>query len=260
MPFYVPDGDRFVATEETRGPWSPDHQHGGPPSALLGRSIQRELAGRGLASRIARITVEFLKPVPIETLVTSVEIQRGGRKVQTLIATLSTVDRTMVARASALCVRTDETLEPTPNPAPPVAPRPLAESPPWSFPFFRWPTGYHTAMELRLARGTFGQGSMACWMRPRVQLVEGEELSPLERVLVCADSGNGLSVLLDLSRFTFLNPDLTVVLHRTPVGEWVCVDAVTLPGPDGIGSADAALYDDQGPIGRSVQTLLIDRV
>ena len=46
-------------------------------------------------------------------------------------------------------------------------------------------------------------------------------------------------------------------LHRTLAGEWVCLDAITVPEPNGVGVADTALYDERGPVGRAVQTLLI---
>ena len=72
----------------------------------------------------------------------------------------------------------------------------------------------------------------------RVPLVEGEEPSPLVRVMAAADSGNGVSATLDWNEWLFINTDLTVHLHRMPEGEWVCLDAVTIPEPNGIGMAD----------------------
>jgi len=95
-------------------------------------------------------------------------------------------------------------------------------------------------------------------MRMRVPLVAGEEPTPLERVLVAADSGNGVSSTLDWSSYLFVNVDLTVHLHRALVGEWVCLDAITIPERSGIGIADTALYDERGPVGRADQTLLVD--
>ena len=44
-----------------------------------------------------------------------------------------------------------------------------------------------------------------------------------------------------------------------PSGEWVCLDAITLPEPTGVGLADTALHDERGPIGRPLQTLLVRR-
>ncbi len=94
-------------------------------------------------------------------------------------------------------------------------------------------------------------------MRMRQPLVDGEQPSPLQRVLTAADSGNGVSVTLDWTRFLFINVDLSVYLERMPVGEWVCLDAVTRPQPNGIGVADTLLLDERGRIGRGLQSLLV---
>jgi hypothetical protein len=118
--------------------------------------------------------------------------------------------------------------------------------------------GYHTAMEYRFAQGAFVEpGPATAWMRMRVPLVAGEEATPLQRVLTAADSGNGISAALDWTRFLFINVDLSVHLGRMPSGEWVGLDAVTLPEPTGIGVTDTALFDESGPIGRAAQTLLV---
>ena len=118
--------------------------------------------------------------------------------------------------------------------------------------------GYHTAMDSRFVRGGFVEpGPATVWMRMRQPLVAGEETTPLQRVLVVADSGNGVSAALDPLRYLFINTDLSVHLLRMPEGEWVCLDARTFPEPDGIGLADTALYDERGRIGRAAQTLLV---
>ena len=101
--------------------------------------------------------------------------------------------------------------------------------------------GYHTAMEYRFVTGAFLElGPAVVWMRMRHPLVEGEEPSPLQRVLVAADSGNGVSAALDYRRYLFINTDLTVHLHRGPETEWVCLDAVTRLDPAGVGMSDTA--------------------
>ena len=76
-------------------------------------------------------------------------------------------------------------------------------------------------------------------------------------MLVAADSGNGVSAALDWRRYLFINTDLSVHLHRPPAGEWVCLDSVTRPESSGLGLSDTALFDEQGPIGRAAQTLLV---
>ncbi len=113
-------------------------------------------------------------------------------------------------------------------------------------------------MEYRFLRGDFTElGPAVVWMRMRHPLIAGEEPSPLQRVLVAADSGNGVSATLDWARYLFINVELTVHVHRALDGEWVCLDAITIPEPNGVGVADTALYDERGPVGRAAQALLI---
>jgi hypothetical protein len=138
---------------------------------------------------------------------------------------------------------------------------PLPEAcPPFEFPFFKEPEGYHTAMELRLAWGIFSEGPITVWMRMRHSLVPGEMPSPLQRVMIAADSGNGVSAVLDWKRYSFINPELTVHLHRMPQGEWVGLDATSIPEPEGIGLAETGLLDEKGRIGRAAQSLIIESV
>ncbi len=118
--------------------------------------------------------------------------------------------------------------------------------------------GYHTAMEWRSVGGGFLEpGPATVWMRMNCLLVAGEEPTPLQRTLVAADVGNGISAVLDWRRYVFINVDLSVYLERMPEGEWVCVDAVTLPQASGIGTAESVLSDERGRIGRAAQALLI---
>jgi Thioesterase-like superfamily len=254
--FFELDGDLAVPSELTRGPWDPGFQHAGPPAALLGRALERLPVDGDAPMRVGRVTYEVLRPVPIAPLRVEAEVERGGRRVQMLAARLFSGDEeVMRARAWRLLVR-DVDLPDVGRPDPPGHVPADGEA----SPFF--PTGadagYHTAVEYRFVRGGFlEQGPATVWMRSRVPVVAGEQISPLERVLVVADSGNGVSATLDWRRFLFINVDLTVHLHRYPAGEWVCLDAVTIPEADGIGLADTALFDESGPIGRAVQTLLV---
>jgi hypothetical protein len=248
--FFVPDGDGWVATSHTRGPWSPSHQHGGPPAALIAHVVQAvapELS-------IARVTVDFLRPVPIDRLRVRLEPLREGEKVQRQIARLLHGD-TIVAHAVIVLVRPD---------AVPVTPlndgRPLPPpeaSRPFQFPFFREADGYHTAMETRLAQGEWGSGRVAAWMRQRVPLVPGAQPSPLERVLVAADSGSGISAAIDHRSQTAINADLTVAVSRPLVGEWVGLDSVSSYEPSGIGLADTLICDARGTVGRALQGLVL---
>jgi hypothetical protein len=269
--FFIPDGDRYVPTELTRGPWDPDSQHAGPPAALIGREVAR-LDG-GSERQVGRITYEILRPVPIEPLTVSAEVVRPGRAVELIEASLADeqgdVIRARAWRLREADVELPEGLSSEDGPGtigtspstlrPGFSPPGPDESPPGRFPDTGQDVGYHTAMEYRFVHGAFGEpGPAIAWMRMRVPLVEGEEPAPLERVLVAADSGNGVSSTLDWGSYLFINVDLTVHLHRALVGEWVCLDAITIPERSGIGIADTALYDERGPVGRADQTLLVD--
>jgi Acyl-CoA thioesterase C-terminal domain/Acyl-CoA thioesterase N-terminal domain len=255
--FFLPTGPgRFLATELTQGPWGPGLQHAGPAAALLGRAVEGHGDRGGL--QVARVTFEILRPLPIAELTLATRTLRGGRSVELVAATL-TAGETEVMAATALRVRTDAGLDLPAGLVPgPRLPGPEAGR---VEPFF--PTGqevgYHTAMEFRFVAGSFlTPGPATVWARMRHPLVPDEPPSPLCRVLVAADSGNGVSAALDFRHWRFINPDLTVYLLRHPVGEWVALEAATTAAA-GVGLADTALHDTGGPIGRSAQALFVDR-
>jgi len=248
--FYRRAGDVLHPTELTRGPWDAGAQHAGPPSALLGSALERD------GWVVGRITVEVLRPIPLAPLTVTAEVVRPGRNVELAQAALRAADGgAEIARATAWRLRRDEDPVVVPEDPPPPGPEQGAVRP--FFPTGE-PVGYHTAMDYRFVAGAFVEpGPATVWMRMRQPLVEGEPTSPLARVLVAADSGNGVSCALDFRRFLFINTELTVHLTREPAGEWVCLDAVTRPGTLGVGLAEAVLSDETARLGRSAQTLLV---
>jgi hypothetical protein len=248
-------GDSFVASELTRGPWDPGAQHAGPPSALLGREIEGLVGSDEL--QVGRVVFEILRPVPIGVVRIESRVLRPGKKVQLVEASLSG-EAGELMRATAWLLRKSELDLPeraVADDAPPPGPEQG-----WTPEFF--PTGqdegYHTAMEWKAVAGAFLEpGPATVWMRMRQPLVAGEEPTPLQRALVAADVGNGISAVLDYRAYVFINVDLTVHFERMPEGEWVCVDAVTRPQPTGIGTAESVLSDQRGRIGRAAQSLLV---
>ena len=87
--------------------------------------------------------------------------------------------------------------------------------------------------------------------------MEGEEPEPLHRVLVAADSGNGVSSPLDYREWMFINTDVSVTLRRHPGGHWVGLQASTYAEPDGVGMSDTMLHDERGMLGRATQSLFV---
>jgi hypothetical protein len=257
------DGGRWLPTARARGPWSPEALHGGPTAALLTRAV--ESAPADAPVQLARITVELLRPVPVAPLAVRVEVLRPGRKVQ-LVGASVVAGEVEVARAVALRIRAAavdigehaaEHAGPVdPEPAPPMPEaqqRPKLEE--------EWEAFHNEGVEMRFVGGFFRErGPATVWIRLRQPVVPGEEPSPAQRVAAVADFGNGVSSEVPWEEFAFINPDLTIHLSRPPAGEWVCLDARTfLNSGAGVGLAESALYDEQGRIGRSVQSLLLER-
>ena len=252
--FFLPlddDGTRWRATVHTTGPWDPGAQHGGPPSALLARGVERCAPRDDVVA--ARVTVEILGAIPVGELELRARVARPGRSVELVEAALTAGGRD-VARAAAWRVRRAQGADvASRRPAPPPLPEqgPAGGLPPG------WVDGYLSAIEWRVVAGGFDRpGPCTAWTRMRHPLVPDEEPTGLQRALVVADSGNGLSNELPIS-WLFINPELTVHLHREPVGEWLCVDAVTTVSSGGAGLATTALSDLDGPVGVGAQSLLV---
>ncbi|MCX4997611.1 thioesterase family protein [Streptomyces longwoodensis] len=245
------DDTRFLPTGYARGPWDADAQHAGPPAALLGLAVAPRPG-----MRVARLTYEIMRPVPLRPLTVSRRVLRSGRSVELVEVALTPDGGDEVMRATALSMRAVPGSVPDVSPAPEV-PGPEDASTATFFPV-PWEQGYHTAMEVRFAAGSFLEtGPATAWMRMRVPLVAGEGITPLSRVLTAADSGNGVSAALDFHRYVFVNADLTVSLHRHPEGDWVCLDARTMVDGGGVGLAESALHDTKGPLGRGTQSLYV---
>jgi hypothetical protein len=194
---------------------------------------------------------------PIAPLRVEASIVRPGRRVEMFEATLADEAGEALIGARGWRLRTEAVSFVPPEPGAVPAPGP-ERGEPGQFFHTGYDVGYHTAMEYRFTDGAFmEQGPATVWMRMAVPLLPDEEPTPLQRVLAAADSGNGVSAALDWSRYLFINVDLSVHLHRMPEGQWICLDAVTLPERNGVGMADTRLLDERGPIGRAAQTLLV---
>jgi hypothetical protein len=254
QPFYSRRGEHaFTSQSSTAGPWGPDSQHGGPPAALLTSEIERLEPGR----TVGRLTMELLGPVPVGPLSTTASVVRPGRSVALCEATLyDEQGGRSVARASAWMFPTGEA-------GPRQDDEPLRHGPADGEPHPRpraWSGGYLDAVEWRWVAGSVEEpGPGVVWMRPRVDLVEGEPTTPIQRLMVCVDSASGVSAALDPGRWAFLNTELTVHVLRPPVGDWVCLDARTTLGSGHVGLATADVYDERGLVARSAQALLVAR-
>jgi hypothetical protein len=193
--FFEPAGtDGFVATPAAAGPWSAQSQHGGPPSALAARALERHEPDEG--QRLARVAVDILRPVPVGKITLRTRTVRPGRRVALLEAVLE-ADGQEVMQVRGWRIARPAGQGPS-TPAGPPPPSPPAEQPPSAFPGGHM-SGYLAAIDWRYVagRGFETPGPAAVWARPRIPLLPGEEPSPMCRALLVADSGSGLSAALD---------------------------------------------------------------
>ena len=250
---YLAEGDRYAATELTRGPWNREHQHAGPAAALLARAIERTSRIEG--GQTARLSFDILRPIPIKPLEVHVREFRPGRRVEQLEADLRDGGEVLM-RATAWRMRTGDAGPQTE--AAPAPPRPPDSGRPARFDFWTDEIAYYRALDWRFVAGEFERpGPATVWTRLLVPLVAGEEPTPLERLLVMADAASGVSAALPWDRWLFVNVDLGVHLLRPPRGEWMAMDARTEIGPTGMGLCTARLADRDGATGASAQSLLI---
>jgi hypothetical protein len=170
----------FQASPLTRGPWHPDHQHAGPPSALICRAIERAAAKEGL-THLARLTVNLFRPVPIGECRVDIVPDYLGRSASHYSGRLIAGGKD-IARFTALVQREEDLPIPegTPGHPPPQAPKPPQESSVVSMRFKADLTGYGHLVENRLAEGRFFKGPCAAWFRMNHPLVKGETPSPYQ--------------------------------------------------------------------------------
>jgi hypothetical protein len=251
---FEPAGDgRYVPTSAALSPWSGQALHGGPPTMLMARGIERVPAEQEMF--VSRLTVELLRPVGRVPLEVKSRIVRPGRKVQLVEASLwnSEVE---VARATALRIRRSALEVPRPtDPIPHPEPESLGT---WSG---SWRSGeaYHLlGVDVRGPELGAETGPGWAWFRLKLPLIPGEDPSPLMRICAAADFPNGISYVVDPRQTSFVNPDLTIYVIRPPIDDWVLVDARTWLEPTGTGVAEGALYDRRGRIGRSIHGLLVE--
>ncbi len=268
---FTPSADgRMQPTEHARGPWDPRALHGGAPAALITRAFERTEPGAELP--IARLSFEFLKPIPFAELQVTTEIVRNGRRVQELAAELRTVSDggapggETIGRASALRIQAVPEGLPDPEDRRGLPGPETVRSMPGpeqgkvvKFALNDTETSSlaTTGMEMSWLTDPWSLGPGQVWMRLREPLLPGEQASPLVRLAATADFGNGISAELRFDRYLFINADLTIHLWRRPHGEWIGLDAKTVLMDGGVGTAESVLHDTTGPVGRAVQTLVV---
>ncbi len=244
----------YIGLEPTRGPWSVDHCHAGPPAGAVARSVE---IVAGPDKLLTRLTLDLIRPIPIAGFRVDAEMQREGRKVSTAAAVLSDLNGKVCVTATALLIAPSEERE---MPTAPIAPLKLADAAPAPFPIQK-PAhdqrAFGSFVETRYPPGeTNAPGPTRMWMKTG-PLIEGETPSSFQRICPLADSGNAVSRNAELQQVGFVNPDLTIVAHRQTSSDWLLTETHSHWRPNGIGLAEARLSDEDGPLATALQSLIL---
>lgn len=245
------DEGRFESSALTAGPWSPDAQHAGPPSALLVRAMERVDSGTDM--RLARVSVDVLGPVPVAAMDIEVRTVRPGRRVELLEATATVGGRPALVARGWRMRRTPEDYPVVGGHDGPPVPATRKRGPMMSF---AHGGGYLSVVDFAFSSGGGDElGPARAWGRARADLVSGERMTGWQHTVVVADSASGVSLATDPMSHPTINCDLVVSLHREPEPGWVHLDTETIGGPGHGVLTDTLLSDDHGRIGRCVQNL-----
>ena len=255
--FFTLEGSRFRPTEHTRGPWDANACHAGPPTGLLARALEALFPDQ----RLCRITVELLRPIPFTGFRIDAAVTRAGRTVSTSEACLINDDgKTLVVARGLHMTEQPHTALPSYAESIGSPANALAGDFPIRDTLHGLPAFNGSAVETRYPVGqTSAPGPTTAWLKT-VPLLPDEEDSPFQRICPLADCGNAFGRNAEPQQVNFMNTDLVVSLFRDPVGDWLGTRAVGYWQPNGIGLADAALFDAQGVVGRALQTLLLRKV
>ncbi|MEZ4278901.1 MAG: thioesterase family protein [Myxococcota bacterium] len=259
----LPEANHFQPTPRTGGPWDPKFQHGGPVSGLLAHAIDHEPAP--VPMRIVRLTVELFRGVPLTPLRVETRLVRGGKRIQSIEATLYD-GATAVARASALRMRrsdadadqaSDLPLDPALGRPPEVVPS-ILESRRFAEGTILMP-GFIRAVDIVTDPPKRAGEPGNAWTRLLCRVVEGEDPSPTVRLATLVDFASGTGSALDYARYTSINPDLSIHVLREPRTAWIGLRGYTGFSADGVGQSQASVYDEEGLVARVQASLLLER-
>ena len=231
------------------GSWNRSHQNGVAFNGLLAHLCEGYQYCDDL--RVCRITVDIHHPVPFEPIGTACRMVRDGRRLQILEVDILAGER-LVARATALRIRKSQ----SPPAVAPQEARPLPDA-----------AGDQPAtrvlaagcpIETRMVAGSVKEpGPGAFWSRVNSQIIEGEEVGALARVVAAADLASGPSSIVLSSQWSFANIDLTVYLTRSIVDAWVFVSSQTHSAGNGTAVVNSRIGDRDGEVGVAHQVLYV---
>lgn len=254
----------YHSTPLANAGWYDEGQHGGAFAALVVGHIESAVPTL-TDMQVSRATVEIFRRIPLIPLRIETEVVREGKRIQHVQADVFDEENTLLSTVGVQRLRVADLPVPdrsAPSALPFALPDEIADrvGDAWGVGATDKPMFHRHAMEIREVEGGYEvEGPGTVWMRLTKPLVAGRANTPLQRAVATADFGNGISRALDVDDWVFMNPDLTVHVTRYPEGEWIALSAESSYGNQGRGLATGTLWDTSGWIGRSTQSLYLDR-
>lgn len=260
-PMFELDNDQLIPTELSGGPWHPGSLHGSAMLGIMARAAEQYPSDR--PRQVARLTVDMMKAAPRAPLRIDTEVIRSGKNIEWLQLRLKAEGETFV-QASAMRIREAEVEVGQPYQAQgesPAAPEAPIED------FFHWPgaetPAYHHTLDIGFS---WFQQLPVMWFRSCVPLVAGEPLTPLQRTAMAGDWTYAVpNIALRIREgkssedfgFFAINPDTTLNISRPMRGDWLGILARVDYDHCGMGAVSGQLFDHQGAMGFSSQSVLI---
>ncbi|MDI3387602.1 thioesterase family protein [Streptomyces sp. B-S-A8] len=253
------DEHRYKPTPHASGAWSVDEQHFSPLGGLLVHAMDRHLAQRRRTQDLpddglllSRISFDILGRLALDEIEIRVETLRPGRTIELLEAVALIAGRPVV-RARAWRLAAADTSSVAGGAAGRLtSPQEVA---PWPMESV-WPGGYIASIDVRpLAPPQ--PGRTTAWISTPLDLVAGQPSSALASYVALVDTANGIAVRRSPTEWMFPNVDLTLHLHRQPVGGWTGLDTTVTFGPTGQGITSTVLHDVEGAVGHAQQVLTV---
>ncbi|WP_425045876.1 thioesterase family protein [Primorskyibacter sp. S87] len=255
--FRIEEDGLFHGNDPARGPWSADHCHAGPVTGLVARAAEN---AAGPEKILTRLTLDVLRPVPLDGLRIETEITRKSKTLTTTRVTVHDINGTVCVASSSMHLVRKELGD---VPTAPVDPPKFEDFEPSKSVLIgalHSKPAFANFIDMAYRKGDpLRPGPKTVWMRVPA-LLEGEKVSPIQSVCALADCGNGISWNEPPVRFGFMNTDLTLQIHREPESDWLAAEALSHWHGTGVGMSQAILHDMKGPIGVALQTLVLHPV
>lgn len=256
--YFIHVGDDFVPQPVAQGPWG-DTISGHTVGGLLAWAVE-EKCGDSLLQP-CRLTVDLMRPAAMAPVSLRTRVSRSGKRIMVVDAELLQ-EGTLVSRASSVFLRKGERPEgdvwsarsaampPIPDPHSPHARQDPS--------FQMW--CYRSDAELTelgnpVVVWAQHRSQRLAWVRETHPPVDGTKLTAFVRAALAADVTNGLTHW-STRGLSYINVDYTVALSRLPDGEFIGLASEDHQGVDGIAAGAATLFDQHGPIGKSIAIAL----